>query len=228
MPNWVYNTMNVSGAEADVRQFIADMSKPIPTAKKDPNSTWGTLEGEWEIDENVVFSFWNVISPIEEDWAEYFTSATNTAPTNNWYAWNNTHWGTKWDGRVDETSVDQLDVMTYADGKTGVTYRFETAWAPPTPVFEAIAEQYPKLQLSIEWEEEQGFGQEIETNEDGELVITREWDIPQSHADHVEQDKLDSCNCAYDDDEDTWYDDCPRAEEDENKVIVVTDLTSVS
>jgi hypothetical protein len=56
--------------------------------------------------------------------------------------------------------------------------------------------------------------------EDGEersLIETKSWDIPASHADYVERDNEDGCLCSYSDDEDDWYDDCPR----ENKEFFV-------
>jgi hypothetical protein len=203
------------------------MSQPVPTWRKDPESTWGSLEGVWDMDENVVFSFWNALAPEKEKWADYFTSANSDAPADNWYAWNNNQWGTKWDAKLDVDTLDQLDTSENADGTFSVTYHFETAWGAPYGVFQALTEKYPHLHLDISWEEEQGFGAELEAT-NGEITTTDEWDIPNSHADHVARDKEDSCACAWGDDEDEWYDDCPKSEEDENILKPVVDLTTVS
>jgi hypothetical protein len=221
MPNWVFNNMNVTGEKTAVEQFIADMSKPIHTFKSDPNNKWGHLDGQWEEYADVVFSFWNVIAPT--DLESYFTGDT-------WYGWNNENWDTKWDARVDEKNVEQLDKGELSGGQYYVTYRFDTAWAPPTPVYHALAEKYPLLEFNIEWEEEQGFGAEL-VGVDGEISVTKEWDIPSSHADYVERDNEDSCICYYESDPEEMYDDCPPAIEanlNENKLIPITDLTSVS
>ena len=221
MPNWVYNNMNVTGKEDDVKQFIADMSQPIKTFKSNPEDKWGHLDAQWEEYSDVVFSFWNAIAPT--DLEHYFTGE-------NWYNWNTANWGVKWDAKVDETTVDQLDKGELANGKYYVTYRFETAWAPPSEVFVALAEKYPHLEFDIEWEEEQGFGAELSIV-DGEVSVVKEWDIPSSHADYVERGNEDSCMCANYDDPDEMFDDCPpaiEANENENKLRPVADLTFVS
>ena len=50
----------------------------------------------------------------------------------NWYDWSTDNWGTKWDachmthGRIDDNTI---------------TFDFDTAWSPPVPIFEELAEQ---------------------------------------------------------------------------------------
>lgn len=49
-----------------------------------------------------------------------------------WYDWRVTHWGTKWNSYEGEED----------------NYRriaFLTAWAPPVPIFDKLAEKYPKI-----------------------------------------------------------------------------------
>lgn len=49
-----------------------------------------------------------------------------------WYDWNVKNWGTKWDASsVELTQKGKL-----------LIFEFETAWAPPVPVFEYIAEHF--------------------------------------------------------------------------------------
>lgn len=213
--------MNVTGEKTAVEQFIADMSKPVPDFKKKPDDNFGHVDGEWEMYDKTVFSFFNIVLP--EYLEDYFTGQ-------NWYNWNIANWGVKWDAKVDETAVDQLDKGDLANGKYYVSYRFETAWGAPNEVFVALAEKYPHLEFDIEWEEEQGFGAELSAV-DGEVSVVREWDIPSSHKDYVERDREDSCVCAYYDDIDELFDDCPPAIEanaDENKLLPVSELTVVS
>lgn len=51
-----------------------------------------------------------------------------------WYPWAIANWGTKWDAfRFAETGEDPY------------SFRFETAWSFPLPVFNAIAARYPDL-----------------------------------------------------------------------------------
>jgi hypothetical protein len=59
------------------------------------------------------------------------------------FEWCCANWGTKWNChdfrmRPDATSFD---------------FSFYTAWSPPVPVFDKLAELHPSLTLSVEWEE---------------------------------------------------------------------------
>lgn len=214
MPNWVRNTMTVAGSNEAVEKFISDMSQPIPTFVY-PEGGYISKDGEWKM-EDVVFSFWNIIAPT--DLEDYFTS-------DHWYNWNCSNWGVKWDAKCDEGSVDELDK---SDGQ--VTYHFETPWGTPYEVFVALAEKYNDLEFGITWEEEQGFGAEL-VGCNGEISEIDSWDIPESHADYAERDNLDSCLCAYESDPENMYEDCPERVEFEsnpNRLIPITDLTSVS
>ena len=49
----------------------------------------------------------------------------------NWYDWNSSNWGTKWD--VSEGNWQYEDA---GDGQAILTGNFESAWAPPTGVYE--------------------------------------------------------------------------------------------
>jgi hypothetical protein len=57
-----------------------------------------------------------------------------------WYNWNVAHWGTKW-------SAGDAHIERHKD--THITYHFDTAWAPPMPVVEALAEQFPTLSFEF-------------------------------------------------------------------------------
>ena len=126
----------------------------------------------------------------------------------NWYDWNCTHWGTKWNACDENYS----DLQVLSNGQAMLGMHFETAWSPPTGIIQTLHELCVDqgLHLSWHWEEEQGFGEEYET--DGEnLVTVDEWDIPSSHAEHEARDK--TCLCDYEEDPQYWYDDCPKTKE---------------
>ena len=219
MPNWVFNTMNVTGEPDDVKTFIQEMATPIP-AHIYPEGSYIAEDKKWATTETV-FSFWNAIAPT--DLESYFTGDT-------WYGWNIANWGVKWDAKIDENSTDDLDFSVYADGTGAVTYRFDTAWSTPTEVFRALAKKYPHLEFDIEYEEEQGWGGSY-SGSGGELSSTGEYDIPDSHADYVERGREDSCNCSWGDDPEDMYEDCPaRIEYDngEDNLIATDDLTSLT
>lgn len=209
MPNWVYNTITISGEAEAIARFREQAGKPHPIG-------WDEAEGKLEYDQQPI-SFWNFIAPPAEavESGEYFGTHGYTKEggkvghtPNNWYEFQCDKWGTKWDAC--EANLDE-------ESPTHLGYRFDTAWSPPSPVFEAMVEQFPELDFSIWWEEEQGFGEELETTttEQGKaLIITRSWDTPDSHADYEEKDDLDSCRCAWDDDPHDWYEDCEGRDEE--------------
>jgi hypothetical protein len=123
----------------------------------------------------------------------------------NWYNWNNANWNTKWD--ASDVSVHTL---TNAVGRpVNISITFSTAWAAPDPVFEEMSRQFPALTFDVHWEEEQGFGAEVQVIA-GNPVLIDAWDIPNCHADHEKRGS--ECICAYYDNPNDWYDDCPREE----------------
>lgn len=190
MPNWVYNTMSVSGSKEAIANFKIK-------AVKD------------ERDE--VLSYWNFVTPPQEalDSGEYHSEngwskddGSYGDTENNWYNFNTREWGTKWDAS---------DTWITEDEETHLVYSFSSPWSPPIPVFEAMTEQHPNLEFIFSWQEEQGWGGEA-VGTDGIFVITKEYDIPSSHQEYKDGGNEESCICAYDSDEDDWFEDCPRPE----------------
>ena len=197
MPNWVNNSVKVSGDAEEIAKF-----------KEKAGRSYSSHRGEMH---EAVFSFWNFKSPPQEalDNGEYFEthgfSKENGATgqtANNWYNWNNREWGTKWDACSPE--LDQ-------EGSGYLQYRFDTAWSMPEPVFAEMVAQHPKLKFDIYCIEEQGWGSEYE-GFDGNLEVVDEWDIPNTHEESMR--RTESCNCEWYDgsDPNEWeylFDDCP-------------------
>lgn len=69
----------------------------------------------------------------------------DTRPWFNWYKWNVDNWGTKWGACHIEYEIT----------KTGIEISFDTAWAPPLPIFEKLEKKYGK-NISIRSYEEWG------------------------------------------------------------------------
>ena len=206
MPNWVYNSMNVAGKTSDIKEFIEKAKKPRPD---------GFEKDEIAYVENDGLSFFNFVAPPVEaiESGEYFgtngyVNGEAVGKTEfNWYEWNIANWGVKWDaGSVSAgTHIDETKPTN------AISYSFETAWGIPEPVFQAMITQHPNLEFDFSCEEEQGWGAEFESSE-GSLVTTKEWGIPESHADYAERDNLDGCQCAWDEDPHDWYPDCEDRE----------------
>lgn len=64
-----------------------------------------------------------------------------------WYTWRVEHWGTKWN--LQESRLHRY--QNSSGDVAGVIIYFETAWAPPEPVIEALTELFPDLFIELEY-----------------------------------------------------------------------------
>lgn len=196
MPNWVYNTISVKGSEVEVEKFLDYAGKPSPFTPGEERA----------------FNFHSFVTPPEDKVEEYntvngFVGGLESGNTEfNWYRWNNANWNTKWNAC--EVNVDR------GMGEWS-QIQFQTAWDAPKPVFYAMAEKFPHLSFYIDYEEEQGWGGKY-SFENGELLSSVEWDIPESHEDYISRGR--TCACEWDDDRLAWYKDCPRTVEEKKSV----------
>jgi len=191
MPNWVSNQINISGTPEAIEAFVqkagAEHEAPKGYSREDD-----------------VFKFWNFIPVPKELFDEYYPNGEGRLSMddqkrnpNNWYDWNINNWGTKWE-------ACRSDV--YRDNPGEVAFTFDTAWAPPEPVFAAMVSQHPELRFKIRSVEEQGWGVEW-LGVDGSLGLVKEWDIPDSHAEHMEH--MGYCPCQDGRELEYLWDDCP-------------------
>ena len=200
MPNWVSNNLTVIGNKEDLDKFVGQVGrtytrKVTRLEKSEEGFVTITEDAEWKGD----FCLWNIHAPDESILDEYHGAADGKAGPNNWYAWNVNNWGTKWD----------VDAEAERHGDDHLQVRFDTAWSPPYAAIETAAKQHPNLTLHLEWEEEQGFGAEVEFTAEAGAIEVRTWDIPNSHADFVDRDNEDGCVCGYEGESEYWFDDCP-------------------
>jgi hypothetical protein len=222
MPNWVFNSVVISGEQSELDKLQAQLNQPV--TKHFPKMKFNHETNEWESTpdiqhySNPVFSFWNVVAPTDleayygkekekielDNFMEGFKNAL--AKDTSWYWWNNRNWETKWDIAVADGEQFPNTILEITDDNS-LMYRFETAWSPVYEIFNVLAEQYPTLEFDYEYEEEQGWGGKA-LWENGEMSFQSEYDIPYSHADYVERGK----NCMCDDGldvESAYYEDCP-------------------
>ena len=157
--------MTVTGDEADVKAFADKAGQPALM----------TVDGEGISR----LSFANFVRPdasiMDEYWGEEPRKASLEEAlkheSNHWYDWNVRNWGCKWDASVQDVDDTSLD--------TGyVAYVFETAWGQPQEFFEAVVKQFPHLDFTLDYEEEQGWGGEIYASK-GVLDFHKKWDIPE-------------------------------------------------
>ena len=157
MPNWVFNGLTIEGNPDSVNKLVEQMNTPFTR-----NET---------LYPSPIFSFWNIIKPT--DLEAYDNQPDRTLPIaeqlkfegNDWYSWNVRNWGTKWDVAV---SSDEKYPDTYMEGPTPngdnsvVYYRFNTAWGVAEPALAELSSQYPELLFTLSYEEETGWGGELE------------------------------------------------------------------
>jgi len=137
MPNWFYFSVNVSGSKEDVRDFVAN------------------VQGSKKFDtEGSEFDFNHFIPQPENIFRDSLSTdkenelASKGIP--DWYNWNNSNWGTKWNAVVDEV----IDFDFYHSENPEIIYDMRTAWAFPSPVIEKMLEKYSNLDFIITGEEE--------------------------------------------------------------------------
>jgi len=224
MPNWVFNTLTIEGDEKLIADIKARLAQPYETHF--PDRKFDQEKQEWvstpatQKHEKVI-SFWNIIAPTDLD--AYYADKVYTpnSRTNkeifadieegfregmDWYNWNVRNWGSKWDASSPYLSEDT---------PTKIVYRFDTAWSPPENAIGSLSEIYPTAEISLHFEEEQGWGGVIEYL-GGVPTVTQSWDIPESHQDYLDRDQeCWACNGVYKHNGE-WvgvegmFSDCPR------------------
>ena len=232
MPNWVFNSVVISGDKVSLDKLQAQLNAPVTMNFPDGNFNQETKQMEYtpatQTYSNPVFSFWNVVAPTNLEayygkeqkkesksfdsdgsfnsnafMAEFYESL-NTDES--WYWWNVRNWGTKWDIAVaDDAKYPETSLEITDDGS--LMYRFSTAWSPVHEIFNILSQKYPELEFDYEYEEEQGWGGHT-IWQNGEVISHEEYDIPNSHTDYVERDR--ECMCYDGQDVDSaYYEDCP-------------------
>jgi hypothetical protein len=204
MPNWVFNNLHLEGSAEDLQKVKAQLNAPY---------TRNFSGGEEVVYSNPVISFLNIVRPPEDKMDEYegvhgFADGKKQGEGEfNWYNFNNRAWGTKWDVAVSDGQTYSETQLNEEEGH--LHYAFQTAWSPPLAVIEALALQHPELEITLNYEEEQGWGGEIYWDKTGSSVVN-EYDIPESHQDFIDRDNEGGCVCSYEDDKSEWYEDCPN------------------
>lgn len=115
-----------------------------------------------------------------KDWLDSEAERTGVA-SKDWYEWDCENWGTKWDLDGEEVDEEELEDALKDDSQFDLF--FSTAWAPPLPVLEKMAE----LGVEFDWHcEEGGCGIYMEGHSDGESFSCWDCDKPEEEDDDEE------------------------------------------
>ena len=224
MPNWVFNSLVVSGEQSELDRMVAHLNTSFD--KHFPEHKWNEETKSYDISNDVqhysnpIFAFWNICRP--SDLEKYYGQPTfkktdggaefmaefvrSMSEDEDWYHWNVRNWGTKWDVAKDDRSDYSSTSMEVTDDGS-IMYRFETAWSPVEEALTKLSEMFPSLEFDYEYEEEQGWGGNA-TIIAGDYNLTKEWDIPMSHADY--EGTWSECSCDNGTNpESAYYSDCP-------------------
>lgn len=90
-----------------------------------------------------------------------------------WYKWNCTNRGTKWD-------VFESHIIN--ETKDEIIYGYDTAWSHNGQFLYTVAPQFPLLNIKLEYELEEGVEGYIEY-EEGELMGEDQWDMERNEED---------------------------------------------
>ena len=187
MPNWVYNGLTIEGNPDEVKKLITQMNKPFAMIHDSWNSETGKMEVKQTTYPNPVFAFHNIYNhreagitdleyvqqpPSGKDMTDWFKFEGN-----DWYNFNVREWGTKWDVAVSEDNKYPDTYMEESpNGENHVVYyNFNTAWSRPMPALQKLSAQYPSLLFTLSYEEETGWGGELEILR-GEVISESEYD----------------------------------------------------
>lgn len=221
MPNWVFNSLVVSGDKVSLDAMREQLNKPVTKHFPDHfyNQETQKLESvpDTQVYSNPVFSFWNVVAPenLEAYYGDSYKEnldsenliasiAEGFAVGMDWYNWNVRNWGTKWDvGVIDGREYVDTTLEVNDDGS--LMYRFQTAWSPVSEVITRLSAMYPSLEFDYEYEEEQGWGGSM-IIQGGEILSEDSYDTPMSHADYDNLNRECLCESSYIEDA---FQDCP-------------------
>ena len=187
MPNWVYNGLTVEGNPEQVKKMMAQLNKPFKQMHDSWDMTTNSFMKKNTIYSEPIFAFHNIYSHLDAGITdeEYLAQPPRDMPlaeqmkfqTNDWYSFNVREWGTKWDVAVH--SEDKYPDTTVEDTANGdnhvVHYNFNTAWSRPMPALQKLSAQYPTLLFTLSYEEETGWGGELEILR-GEVISESEYD----------------------------------------------------
>jgi hypothetical protein len=188
MPNWVYNGLTIEGNPEQVDKLVTQMNKPyVNYYEAHGDLAFNLKQVKFP---NPVFAFRNIYSYEDHGVTkeEYIAQPPHNPDTtmkdwfkfetNDWYNFNNREWGTKWDVGVSE---DNEYPDTYMEGPTPngensvVYYNFNTAWSRPLGAMQKLSAQYPTLLFTLSYEEETGWGGEMEFLR-GEIISESEYE----------------------------------------------------
>ena len=187
MPNWVYNGLTIEGNPESITKLVEQMNKPFVKLHDNWNPETQQMEVKQTTYPNPVFAFHNIYNHVDAGIPDevYLGQPPRDIPfeeqmqfkTNDWYSFNVREWGTKWDVAVSEDNkYPDTTIEEAVNGENYVVhYNFNTAWSRPMEALIKLSSQYPTLLFTLSYEEETGWGGELELLR-GEVISESEYE----------------------------------------------------
>ena len=163
MPNWISNEVKFTGKKEQVealltfvksedREFDFNKIAPIPKELEGTQAPTKIISKK-EYDEQEKRLAKGELTKEEKDWGisrgltkELSDEYYKRFGTDNWYNWQYSNWGTKWN--ASEIIISEDSVF------------FNTPWSTPAPIFEALSILFPEVVISIRFADED-FGHNV-------------------------------------------------------------------
>ena len=114
--------------------------------------------------------------PCENNTPEKCKALIKEYGTDNWYDWNISNYGTKWDI---ESMTHEFDIMD-----DNFTTSFDTAWSPPSTFLGKLQDKFPELNIrcsfTLEGSDDCGLFETNRYEEDGKEIVSLELEEAQS------------------------------------------------
>lgn len=163
MPNHIINRLRITGNLNEInklrklvksRHSTFDFNKIIPAPKILKNTLSGGvdslvnfklgLKDTFNIKTKEDYNKAILAFPAHEKTVKLGIKAYKKTGYLNWYQWNCSMWGTKWNSYENKTKL-----------KNNALYiSFDTAWSTPQPVFEKLSSIFPELTISLLYADE--------------------------------------------------------------------------
>lgn len=137
MPNWCHNTLTVEGSERELKRFSERVSQP---------------QHEDYADGSPLYFSSLVPEPVNEE--------SDNGLIDDWYWWRVEHWGSKWEPNFGEPflalgapGADPSKENKGLSSREELSYKFDTAWSPPSPWVRQASRLFPSLRFTLSYGE---------------------------------------------------------------------------
>ena len=133
MPNWCSNEVTIEGTKEDMAKFVDECftdfkgTPVLDFAKVVPEPDYNKPQKDGTHNKGVQKELHDVMP--------------------DWWNWRNLHWGTKWN-LLPSPEVNLTGYELVGQTDSFIELDFDTAWSPPSGIYDAIYEKYPSLDIN--------------------------------------------------------------------------------